>query len=268
MKRLFGLVIALILAHPAVSPGQGTIAGEETREAALGVLRLVWSGEVQAQTIHYLQAGDPELRFMAAETLGLLAKRGDRRTHEALVHILNDEDRHVRAVVILAIARIGAEGAADVLANVLQFDDGKDKALRAALVRGIDVLGKPAVMKLAALADSGEAAERDRAVEAFLALRCPAGADALPILLKNYHLTRDQKDGLLRSLKNYPLEVKQLISWLDQKDPQFRLAVIQIIADRRILQAIPRLEKLIQEPSSAEEGRATAKALDRLRQDR
>src|SRR5262249_14431562 len=95
------------------------------RVAALGALQSLWSKEVAEAFVELLQDDDPEIRRLAADGLALNSKAGDREIHEALVQVQNDEDPLVRRTIALAIARVNAPGAEDILVNALQFDKGK-----------------------------------------------------------------------------------------------------------------------------------------------
>ena len=131
---------------------------------------------------------------------------GDREVHAALVEHLNDEDPAARRSIILAVGQINAAGAADDLVNALKADDGKDAYLHDGILRAIERTGKAGMDRLLELMDTGVARDREHAVEAFLALRTRAAAEALPRLLKSYHLTPAQKAELLRSYTNYLLD--------------------------------------------------------------
>lgn len=264
MKFVAGLVAALIVPG-AASAAQEIDAQQRLRLAGVECLRLFWPDRLQNVVIAQLQSADANTRLVAVEAIGCMAKRKDRHVHEALLQHLRDEDRHVRRAVYEAVARVGADGAADVLVNALQFDDGRTDFLRDGLVRAIEGLGQPGIARLLALADSGEKKDTDLVAEVFMSLRTPPAALALPELLKNYHLSKAQKDSLMRSLKNYRLEPERLISWLDAKDATFRLGVIREIVDRRAVQAIPRLERLARESTIAEEVASAKKAVNQLR---
>jgi HEAT repeat protein len=176
------------------------------RIAALLVVRAAWNDEVALALIGLLAAGDPDLRRLAAETLGLKAKVGDRDVHEALVHQLNDEDRAVRRAVMLAMGTVHAPGAAEALVSALRADDGSDKLVHDCIVQAIERTGKDGIDKLMALLDSGVARDRDHVVRAFQALRSRAAAEALPEVLRSYHLTSGQKASVLLCYRNYRLE--------------------------------------------------------------
>jgi putative membrane-bound dehydrogenase-like protein len=176
------------------------------RLTAVGALQAFWSAEVAEVFITLLQDPNPDLRRLAADGLGLNTRPGNREVHEALVQALGDEDPAARRAIILAIGRINAAGAADVVAGAVQFDDGKDVYLHDGTLRAVERVGRPAVDKLLALADTGVEGDLDRVVAAFLAFRTRPGVEALPALLKKYHLTAAQRADLLRSYANYVLD--------------------------------------------------------------
>ncbi len=91
-------------------------------------------------------------------------------------------DPAVRRAAALALGRVGGDGAAEHARERLQARREGDVFLKDGYVRGLERLGKPGIDALLSLAASGDK-ERDLAVEAFLALRTQAGADALPELL-------------------------------------------------------------------------------------
>lgn len=102
--------------------------------------------------------------------------------------------------------------------NALTFDDGKDAYLRDGLVRAIENLGKAGMDKLLTLTDTGDERDLNKVVESFLTLRTRPAAQALPTLLKSYHLTPGQRAELLHSYVNYqldpPLSVEPVIDYL------------------------------------------------------
>jgi putative membrane-bound dehydrogenase-like protein len=181
-------------------------APQRGRIAALGTLEQLWDKGVSGAFVELLADIDPAIRRLVADGLALNTKPRDRNVHEELVRVLNDDDPLVRRTIALAIARIGAAGAEDVLVNALQFDKAKDEYLFDGLIRAVENTGKPGMEKLLALADSGDAKSLERVVEAFQALRTRPAYEALGTLLKNYHLTPEQKAALLRSYNNYLLD--------------------------------------------------------------
>ncbi len=188
--------------------------------AAIGALQSFWNGEVKSLFIKLLKDGSPDVRRLCAEGLALNCPRGDQEAHDSLVSVLNEDDPAVLRAMYLAVGKIGAPGAADVLANALEFDDGKDTYLRDGLVRALEYVGKDGFDKLLALSNSGAGKELDRVVEVYPAFRTRAAADALGTLLKNYHLTPAQRAALVRSYDNYqldpPLSLQPLADYLAQ----------------------------------------------------
>ena len=178
----------------------------EARIAALGVLESFWNADVQKAVLEQLVLGDGDLRRMAADALGLNAQRGDAVVQAALLKALGDDNLAVRRAVAMAMSHVQAPGAADNLVNSLAFDDGKDVIMHDGLVRALENLGKPGIDRLVALGDSGNNRDTEKVVEAFTACRTRAAADALPALLKNPHLTAEQRAALLRSYANYLLD--------------------------------------------------------------
>jgi quinoprotein glucose dehydrogenase len=176
------------------------------RIEALGALESFWNDEVKAAFLRRLDDPEPDIRRLAADGLSLNCPPGDRDAHSALLNVLGDPEPAVRRAVALAMGRIAAPGAADALANAFKFDDGKDAYLRDGLIRAVERCGQDGMVKLLALADSGVELDRDKVVEAFLALRTRPAAEALPILLKNPHVSIPQRAALLHSYTNYLLD--------------------------------------------------------------
>lgn len=150
--------------------------------------------------------GDGDAPRLAAESLGLLRKPGDRFAHNVLLRALAEDDRSLKRAVALAMARIAGPAAADNLASAVSFDDGKDPVLSDGLLRALDLMGKPGIAALLALMDSGSQKDIDRTAEAFRGLRSRAAFDALPRLLRNPHLNADQRAALVRASVGYPFE--------------------------------------------------------------
>jgi putative membrane-bound dehydrogenase-like protein len=188
------------------------------RLAALGALQQLWSPKVHDAFLELLRDANPDVRRLAADAVGLNAIKASRKSHDALLGLLNDPDLLTRRSVLMALGRIAMPGVDDVLAEALQTDNGKDENLTDGIVRAIELAGKPAVDKVLALSDSGGGKDLDRAVEAFLAFRTRPAYEALPTLLKNYHLTPDQRAQLLRSVNNYqfdpPISLDPIVDYL------------------------------------------------------
>ncbi len=101
-------------------------------------------------------------------------------------------------------------------------------------MRAIERLGKPGIDRLLALAESGVKKETDRVVDTFAVLRTRAGYEGLPNLLKYPHLTRGQRDKLIRSCGNYlldpPIAPDPLFAYLDQLDDGSRTEAVDALA--------------------------------------
>jgi putative membrane-bound dehydrogenase-like protein len=251
------------------------------RVAALAVLRTFWDEKTQYVCEQLLPIDGADVRRLCADALGRKATTGNKSASDALLKALNDPDPSVRRTVALAMARLNAPGAADVLVNTLAADDGKDVYLRDGLVRAVEALGPVGIERLVALADSGVAKDLDRVVDVFAGLRTRPAADVLPELLRNPHLSIEQRAALIRSYANYqldpPVALAPLVDYvssnpteaaavklaalevlsahdltgdrarvwlhviLDDTDPKLRLAVIRAIADVRLAGATPKL---------------------------
>jgi hypothetical protein len=186
------------------------ILASETHPAAriqaLGALQTMVDAEVQTAFEKALRDGDAELQRLAAEALGLCAKKADRSAQNALLLALASEDYAVRRAVALAMGRLAGPGAGDNLAAALSFDKSKDPFLHDGIVRGLEMLGKPGMDSLLALADSGVQKDTDRVVEVFLGLRSRSAFEALATLLKHRHVSSSQRAELIRSAANYLLD--------------------------------------------------------------
>jgi quinoprotein glucose dehydrogenase len=198
---------------------------DEARIAALSALESMWNGDVQALAIDLLtKESSADIRRLSADALGLNAGKGDGDVHSGLLRALTDATPEVRRSAALAMSRVAAPGAADVLVNTWDFDDGRDVVLRDGLVRAIENLGRPGIRRLVALGESGVQKETDKVVEAFTMLRTRPGADAIPRMLENPHLNAVQRIALLRSYNNYlldpPVSLAPVLDYLTtHKDP-------------------------------------------------
>jgi hypothetical protein len=207
------------------------------RIAALGALHSLHDDAVQKAFVKAVGEGDAELRKLAADGLGLCAKKRDRAVHNALLQALADENPSVRRSVALAMGRVAAPGAAENLATNLSFDTGKDALLTDGILRGLERLGKPGIAALIALADSGVQKDIDRVADAFTGLRSRAAFDALPGLLKNPHYNDEQRAALVRSCANYqldpPVSLEPVFAYLaanPKEDAVVRTAGLDLLA--------------------------------------
>ena len=190
----------------------------QTRLLCLGGLQQLWNADVQTWFVELLKDSDDAVRRLAVEALGRNAKPNDLTIHEILAKSLTDDASSVRRSAALAIGRIGADGAADTLLNAWKDDDGRDAFLTDAYIRGLERLGKPAVLSLLTFATSGKQTDLVRVAEAFTAMRTPPAAEALPELLRDPHLPPAQRVALIHSYRNYqfdpPLSLDPLAAYL------------------------------------------------------
>ena len=204
------------------------------RIAALGVLESFWDKDVRKEFQNVLLFGEGPMRRLAADALGRNTAPGDKNIHESLLHAIGDNDVAVRRAAALAMGRVAAPGAADALVNALAFDDERDVYWHDGIVRAIERLGKPGIDRLLALAESGVKKETDRVVETFAVLRTRAGYEGLPNLLKYPHLSREQRDKLIRSCGNHlldpPISPDPLFAYLDRADEGLRTEAITVLA--------------------------------------
>ncbi len=237
-----------------------------TRAACLSALNAFWDADVQRIFLKSLSDKEPAIRRLAADGLAVNGQRGDKEIQAALLKASADIDPAARRAVALAMGRINAEGAADDLVNAYRFDDGKDVYLTDACLRALERCGKSGIERLVGLAKSGNDADRDKAVAAFLALRTRAAAEAIPELLADPHVTVEQRSALIRSYSNYlfdpPLSLEPLLDYLGvrPKEPMsVQLAAIETLAEAGNLKgakAVNLLTNLLD--AETPEGRMTA----------
>jgi putative membrane-bound dehydrogenase-like protein len=207
------------------------------RIAALGALHSFWDESVRDAFIPLLRSDEPDLRRLAADGLALNCQPGDKKAHAALLEALGEHDPGVKRAIVLAISRIGADGAADNLVNTLAFDDGIDASLRLGLVHAIEGLGAAGINRLVALAESGVDKDRDRAVDALLGMRTRPAAEAIPNMLVDPHLTVAQRANLIRSYTNYlldpPVSLAPVLDYLSKYPEEalpVRLAGLEVLS--------------------------------------
>ncbi|HEY2783986.1 MAG TPA: PVC-type heme-binding CxxCH protein [Fimbriiglobus sp.] len=208
-----------------------------TRLVALAGAQQLWSETVRSVVTGLLADKEADVRRMAADALARNVKPKDLKAHETLLKLLSDSSPYVRRAAALAIGRVGAEGAGDVLVNAWRAEECKDPFLIDAYLRGLEMLGKPGIDALVVLANSGQNTERNRVVSAFLALRTRPAADAVIPLLDNPHLTPAQRVDLVRSLSYYqfdpPLSLTPLAEYLTRKadlPPELQIAGLDTLA--------------------------------------
>ncbi|MFO0876560.1 MAG: HEAT repeat domain-containing protein [Gemmataceae bacterium] len=204
---------------------------------AMGILQTMVNDEVLKAYIWALAEGDGEMQRLAADALGLYAKKGDKIAHDALLKMLATEDRMVRRAVALAMGRIAGPGAGSSLATALAFDTGNDPYLRDGLVRALEILGKPGIDALVALADSGVQRDCDRVAEVFRGLRSQPAFDAILRLLPNPHLSAQQRADVVRSAPHYLLEppvslegIAGYLNSIEGESGDVRVALLEVLS--------------------------------------
>ena len=184
----------------------GSVRPLTMRLLGIGGLQSVWDDEVRRKIYSFLHDEQQDVARMAADGLALSCKHGDVESSNELVKAMVTAGPAAKRAMVLAIGRIGADGAQDSLASAFAADDGRDLYLSDAIIRALERLGDRGIRKLLDIAESGVDKERDRVVDAFRTLRCRAGMTALPELIKNPHLRPAQKAELVRSYGNYLLD--------------------------------------------------------------
>ncbi len=191
------------------------------RLVALGILGANWNADVEDLFRLLVKDESADVRRLTIDSLAYNAKPKDARVYETLLKALADRDPAVRRVAALAIGRLGADGSGEMLVNALKHDGEADAYLKDAYVRGIERLGKPGIAAVIELAESGNEKDKNLAVSIFLGLRTRAGADAIPELLLNPHVTTQQREALVRSYTNYelnpPISLEPLADYLARR---------------------------------------------------
>jgi quinoprotein glucose dehydrogenase len=226
------------------------------RTHAIAGAQQLWNDDVRKAMIDRVGDQIADLRRVAAEALSLNVKK-DATAHEALVAGLGERDALVLRQFYIALGKINAPGAGDVLANALTNDRGKDAYLRDGILRAIEYVGKEAFDALLVVTDSGQQEDTDRVADAWLAFRTKAAADRIPTLLQNVNLSGSQKAALIRSYSNYqldpPIDVKPVADVLkslpaiEKDDPKaaekigeqtpVKLAAIEVLASHGALKS-------------------------------
>ncbi|HLW64913.1 MAG TPA: hypothetical protein VKS79_06290, partial [Gemmataceae bacterium] len=176
------------------------------RLSAIGALQSFWNTDVKTGFCKLLEDINNDVVRLAADGLSLNGTPGDWEIQNELLKALTVAEAPVKRAIVLAMGKIGAPGAEDVIATVFRHDNGKDLYLSDGIIRALERLGPRGMQKLLENADSGVDRDRDHVVEAFTTLRTRAGAEALPILLNNPHLRPEQQTALLKSISNYILD--------------------------------------------------------------
>lgn len=166
--------------------------------AAVWVLASAWNDEVRDAIRKSAHGGLSDIRRAAVEVLARQSPVPDAETHEHLLKILGDPEYAVRRAVALAIGRLQAPTAGEVLINALRFDENQDRALTDGLLRALERTGRSGQRKLLDLANSGSDADLRRVVFWIENLRRGDQADLAAELIDNPHLSPAQRQSLRR----------------------------------------------------------------------
>ncbi|MFQ3649295.1 MAG: hypothetical protein SNJ75_03100 [Gemmataceae bacterium] len=215
------------------------LANEEqpwtARMMAVGCLLALDDAEVRKGLLAKLGNSDAEVQRVCAEAYGILAAgSANKDAHAALLRGLAEEDPHLKRSVALALARNAHPGVGDNLAATLSFDKGNCPVLRDGLLRGLESLGKLGLTALRTMAASGAQREIDLVAHLYCGLRTEAALEDMPELLKNPHLTTEQRVALVRASIRMPhrtLDPIVLAIAANDKEPaEVKRAALEILA--------------------------------------
>jgi quinoprotein glucose dehydrogenase len=214
----------------------GSIDGD-ARLVAIGVLQAFWQGDVEDLFRLLLRDASPDVRRLAVEAIGQHAKKKDIRTQEAIQRLLSDEHPTVRRAAAMAVSRIGADGAGDMLVNAWTHEQLQDPFLVDGYLRGIEQLGKPGIDAMISLANSGQNKQLERVANAFITFRTLPASQGLLELIQNEHLSAEWRASLIRSFTNYqfetPLSLDPLADYLAKRPQEpmpVKLAAMEVFA--------------------------------------
>lgn len=222
------------------------------RLAALSAALPLWNDDVRRTCRWLSTSADDDLRRLAYQALGQYGTVGDDDTQAILLKALTDGNTTARRAAAVAMGRLRADGAAEVLANTLVFDDGRDMALHLGYIHALELTGKVGINRLLSVGDSGVDAEIAKIVRAFTALNSPAGAEALPKLLLNPHLSERQRATLLRTLARYRFEpalsldpIAAHFAAMPDEPAVVKLAALEALATSHGVTTTPKLGALV-----------------------
>ncbi|MSR54816.1 MAG: hypothetical protein EXS09_16235 [Gemmataceae bacterium] len=204
--------------------GDGEKYRLETRLLCLAALQQLWSDSVRTFFLQMLDEPEADIRRTAVESLARNCKPGDEAASAAIENLLSEANSSVRRAVVLAIGRINAPIAAEVLTIAYKFDDGRDSLLTEGYLRGIERTGKLGLSALVDLAQSGRDGDLANVVAAFLTMRTKPAADLLPRMIAHPHLSGEQRTSLIRSIANYSespsMTLESIVDYLAKNSKQ------------------------------------------------
>jgi len=256
-------VWALAATGPGVAePVAGSTVFEHpslpVRATLLGGFTLIWGDESVAKFSDWLLDASPVMRRLGAEGLALASPPGNEKVHQLLVVALAETDPQIKAAVLLTMGTINATGAADTLIGSYKFDDGTFDDLTLAHMRAIGLCGTAGVERLLGMAKSGDDADRAAALAAFVQLKSPACARALPELLADPHLKEGDHESLLAAYASRlrppadPAAWRELLVANPKLFGDTQLGVIRLLADAKELKGMAIVNFLLDSVDSSD----------------
>ncbi len=197
-----------------------TSAGLHQRLLGIQGARHFWSETVENVMIALLSDPEPEVRRLAAQSLGNEPKGPTIRLVPKLAPHLDDPDPRVAREIVLALSRHAesrAQQYAAVLLRWLYTHPQANPILKDGFVRGIERLGDPGVEEVALAIRTRSGVEREVGVSLFNSLRASAAAEQIEDLVKIPDLAPAERIALIRQFAEFPagitLPTQGLADW-------------------------------------------------------
>jgi HEAT repeat protein len=283
--------------YTAVDPGvfrglAGTLKDEKKgiRAESAHAIGILGGGSATRDLVAALQDPEADVRAAAATALG---KAGTAEEGKALIPLLADESATVRNRAIQAIGVLRVRDAGPALREV--FEQNRRRELGTRVLGALSRIGDPAQGDLfRELLSSNDPEQRRLAVEGLGRIADPS---MLPSFKKDYQRERSgdvrlaynfgivslgdrafldaivlalgSSGGPARRARDYILELgpgiaPDLYPYLNDRDPEVRGELCDVLAQLGDPGAIPRIEPLLADPSSKVVDRAN-RALEKLR---
>jgi quinoprotein glucose dehydrogenase len=204
----------------------------------LGILgaRHFWNDAVETAMLGLLNDKEPEIRRLAAQSLGNEPKGSAIRLVSKLTPHLNDPDLRVVREVVLAIGRHGearAQQNAAVLLRWIYAHPKADPIVKDGFLRAIERLGDSGVEEVALAIRTKNGVDRETAVSLFAGLRSASAAEQLDDLVKIPDLGGSERVALIRQFQEFPAEIplptQGLADWVakhEEIEPAEKIAAL------------------------------------------
>ena len=209
----------------------------QVRLLAIQGLRQFWNEDVEGGMLHLLADPQPDVRYLAAQTLAWEPKGPLPRLIPKLLDRLEDPDARVVRAVVMAIGRHGETNPSTAAPNLLRWLYAHPKAdapTRDAVLRGLERLGEVGVAEVALAVRTRRGAEREQAVRLYAALRSPFAAEELATLIKTPDLPNAERTTLIRQFADFPADppvsTTAMVDWVlrhSEVDPTVKLAALE-----------------------------------------